>query len=69
MSTTILNDTERRDTHVVAGLITLIKVHGIDWCKHAIDDLSGYVATNDIHPCGPGQRWSEALQKCVDDPK
>lgn len=27
------------------------------------------VKANDIHTCPQGERWSDALQKCVPDPK
>ena len=55
----------------VINQIPHLAVLGIDVVKSFLHPHKDAILTQllDAHPCPTGQRWSEALQSCVDDPK
>lgn len=70
MDTTIINDTQNRDTHMLAGLITLIKCMGAKHASTAAQDLIEWVYQQDnensLAPCPQGYH-RDANGVCVPD--
>lgn len=54
---------------ILAPVLTELGKEGIEWIEEKIAEHKAALKPNDVHPCPQGQRWSDALQKCVDDPQ
>lgn len=63
---TIINDTPNRDTHILAGLITLIKCYGAEHAIAAANDLMEFAYANDLTLCKQGFH-KDANGICVPD--
>lgn len=56
--------------HLLSLFLNGIKMLGAECVEEALKQLTQHKATlqtNDVHPCPPGQIWSELQQKCVPD--
>lgn len=53
---------------MLSGFLLGIKTLGMDAVDETISHLTEYKSL-DIHNCPQGERWSDALQRCVKDPQ